>query len=260
MGKLHLRLAALACAAALPGLASAFTIFDEFGAFPDATFGGTGIPNDAVAASRQFIDGENIITVAMNATGRFSNPQLSNNGAGVYFAGPGSNFGGNGESTSEGALWNWNYYIDISNVDPNLAPTKVLADYQIDLWYDFDPDGPRICCDLTGSGRIDLTQSLLFSLPGTGGPGSTLEEGSQNLLFSFLATDSAPFLFAPRGAFDSSALGNYQFAITVSTGGIINFPVEAVAMEVQVVPVPAAVWLFGSALGLLAWVRRRIDT
>ena len=28
-------------------------------------------------------------------------------------------------------------------------------------------------------------------------------------------------------------------------------------MTFQVVPVPAAVWLFGSALGLLGWVRRR---
>jgi hypothetical protein len=30
-----------------------------------------------------------------------------------------------------------------------------------------------------------------------------------------------------------------------------------VGIDVNVVPVPAAVWLFGSGLGLLAWVRRR---
>lgn len=30
------------------------------------------------------------------------------------------------------------------------------------------------------------------------------------------------------------------------------------AMVFTVVPVPAAVWLFGSALGLLGWARRRV--
>jgi hypothetical protein len=239
---------ALLCALALPGIAPAFTIYDSFGEFPDATWGGTGIPNDAVAASRQIIDGDTTITVAMNATGRFSNPQLTNNGAAVYFATPGSNFGGNNESATEGALWNWNYYIDID------SPDKVLADYQIDIWYDFDPSGPRACCDLTGSGRIDVTAFLLAQAPAT-----TLVEDSQNLLFNFLAVDNAPFLFSPSGSFDPDALGNYQFAITVTTGGAIDFPVDAVAMEVQVVPVPPAVLLFGSALGLLGWIRRRIS-
>jgi hypothetical protein len=33
-------------------------------------------------------------------------------------------------------------------------------------------------------------------------------------------------------------------------GGVIN-------MSTAVIPVPAAVWLFGSALGLLGWIRRR---
>jgi hypothetical protein len=35
-------------------------------------------------------------------------------------------------------------------------------------------------------------------------------------------------------------------------GGILSFT--------QVIPVPAAVWLFGSALGLLGWMRRRVNT
>jgi len=227
--------------------APAFTIYDDFGAFPDATWGGTGIPNDAVAASRQFIDGDTTITVAMNATGRFSNPQLTNNGAAVYFATPGSNFGGSGESTNEGALWNFNSYVAID------SPDKVLTDYQIDVWYDFDPAGPRSCCDLTGSGRIDLTAFLAAT-----DPSATLFEDSQNLLFNFLSVDNPPFLFSPSGSFDPDATGNYQFAITVSTGGALDFPVDAVAMEVEVVPIPAAAWLFASALGLLGWMRRRV--
>jgi hypothetical protein len=32
---------------------------------------------------------------------------------------------------------------------------------------------------------------------------------------------------------------------------------EAMKFSVNVIPVPAAVWLFGSALGMLGWMRRR---
>ena len=38
---------------------------------------------------------------------------------------------------------------------------------------------------------------------------------------------------------------------------VINPDLDWFYADVQVVPIPAAVWLFGSALGLLGWVRRR---
>jgi hypothetical protein len=239
------KLAAVAVIAAVPGIGSAYTVYDNFGAFPDATWGGTGIPNDAVAASKQFVDGDTTIRVAMNATGRYSNPQLSNNGAAVFYAGPGSNTGGNNESPTTGALWNWNYFIDITSTSG-----KVLKDYQIDIWYDFNPAGPAACCSVSGLGRINVTHALTISASN-----ATLLEGSENLLFSYLAAPSPyPFVTPPAGGFNPNALGNYQFAITVSSN---SFPLDSVAMEVQVVPVPAAVWLFGSALGLFGVMRRR---
>jgi hypothetical protein len=238
------KLAAIAVFAASPGIASAFTVFDTFGSFPDATWGGTGIPNDAVAAAKTIIDGDTTIRIAMNATGRFSNPQLSNNGAAVFFATPGSNTGGANESLITGALWNFNYYIDIVS-----GSGKKLTDYQFDLWYDFNTAGPNACCTLP-TGRINMTNAILF----LGNPNSLLEQGSQNLLFNSLAVNAAPIITAPGGAFNPNALGNYQFALTVTNG---FFPVESIAMEVQVVPVPAAVWLFGSALGLMGVMRRR---
>ncbi len=215
--------------------ASALPIYDYFGPLSDATFGGTGIPNDEVAVASQFVDGTNLITVALSATQRYSNPPLTNDGLGTYFATPGSNFGGAGESTTAGALWNWNYFI---RIESTIGGSPLLTDYQIDLYYDFDTglDTP-----LGSLGRIDVTASLLANAPG-----ATLVEDSQNLLFGFLAADFPPFVDAPAGAFDPNALGEYNFAIQVSRSG---FGIETVAMDVQVVPEP------GTGLGLAALAR-----
>ncbi|HHQ14905.1 MAG TPA: hypothetical protein ENK16_07730, partial [Chromatiales bacterium] len=103
--------------ALLPGIAAAVPIMDYFGPLNEATFGGTGIPNQEVAVASQFVDGNNLITVAMSATQRYSNPPLTNDGAGTYFAGTGSNFGGDGESSTEGALWNFNYFIKVEGIN-----------------------------------------------------------------------------------------------------------------------------------------------
>jgi len=248
MSNQFLRLAAVAALLVAPGISSAFTVYDGFGPFPNATFGGSGIPNDAVAASKQIIDGDTTITIAMNATERYSNPAVGDNGAGIFYATPGSNTGGAGESPTTGALWNWNYYIGITS-----DSGKVLKDYQIDIWYDFNPAGPTGCCSTAGLGRINVTQALTLATSN-----ATLLEGSENLLFSYLAAPPLPtslYLTPPGGAFNPNALGNYQFAITVGSGG---FPLDSVAMEVQVIPVPAAAWLFGSALGLFGVMRRRV--
>ncbi|MEM6331601.1 MAG: hypothetical protein AAF790_15320, partial [Planctomycetota bacterium] len=214
------RKALLAVAVCLAGTAAApaSPIFDTFGPLPQATFGGTGIPNTEVAVSSTFEDGDNIITVALSATQRFSNPPLTNDGAGTYFATVGSNFGGNGQSMTEGALWNFNFYIDVDGIN---GATPVLADYQIDVFYDFDPaaDTP-----LSSLGRIDITAGLGLAMDTV----STTEEGSQNLLFDFLENPVFPFntvVFPPAGSFDPNASGEYTFAITVSSGG---FPAETV--------------------------------
>ena len=221
----------------------AVPIFDTFGPLDQATFGGQGIPNDEVAISSQFAFGDDLVTVAMSATQRFSNPALTNDGAGTYFAGFGSNFGGNGESTFEGALWNFNFYMNVEGTNGN---TPVLVDYQIDLFYDFDPgfDTP-----LGSLGSINITNGLL----GTD-PSLSLNEGSQNLNFAFLANPILGVLSPPAGAFNPNALGEYNFAITVSRSG---FPVESVAMDVQVIPEPSTFVLLGSLFVGLATRRVR---
>lgn len=238
----------LAIAAAFLAFAtplSAAPIFDTFGPLDDATFGGQGIPNDEVAISSQFTFGTDEITAAMSATQRFSNPALTNDGAGTYFATPGSNFGGNGESGIEGALWNFNFYLNLDSTAGN-----VLADYQIDLYYDFDTgfDTP-----LGSLGSINITNSLL-SDPNTAG--NTLAEGSQNLNFGFLASSIPGFITAPGGSFDPDALGEYNFAITISRSG---FPIETVAMDVQVIPEPATIATALAAVSAVFVMRRRRD-
>jgi hypothetical protein len=224
--------------------ANAAPLYDTFGPLDDATFGGTGIPNDEVAISSQFSNGASLITVAMSATQRYGNPALTNDGAGTYFAGAGSNTGpGSPPGTVEGALWNFNYYINI------VSDTETLADYAITLFYDFDPafdNGPA------GLGTINVTNAILASTT----PLTKKVEGSQNLMFSFLASDLTGLIDAPAyPSFNPNALGEYNFGIQVSQDG---WGVENVRMDVQVVPVPAAAWLFGSGLiGLVGIARRK---
>lgn len=51
-----------------------------------------------------------------------------------------------------------------------------------------------------------------------------------------------------------SGLGGDAFELTAQSG---NNSIYKVEFSTAAVPVPAAVWLFGSALGLLGWMRRR---
>lgn len=220
-------------------------IYDTFGPLDGATFGGTGIPTTEVAISSQFVDGDNEITVAMSATQRFSNPVVTNNGAGTYFATTGSNFGGAGESTTEGALWNFNYYM---KVEGSNGATPKLTDYQIDLYYDFDTgfDTP-----LGSLGSINVTNGILLSAD----PNATLVEGSENLMFGFLATPIPGLISPPAGSFDPDDTGEYNFAIQVSRAG---FGVETVAMDVQIVPEPNTIALAVLSLTALALRRKKL--
>lgn len=246
MGKQIQKIVAVAAVCAMPGLAIATPLYDSFGPLTGANFGGVGIPNGSVAISSQFEDGLNTITVAMNATQRYGNPVVTDDGAGTFFATTGSNTGpGSPPATPVGALWNFNYYIDV------VGPGGVkLTDYDIKLFYDFNPafdNGP------VNLGIVDVTAGLnIFS------PLATNAQGSENLMFGYLAGVPAyPFITPPGGAFTSfnpNAVGEYNFAIQVTRAG---WNVESVRMDVQVVPVPAAVWLFGSALGLVGVMRRR---
>lgn len=67
--------------------------------------------------------------------------------------------------------------------------------------------------------------------------------------------DAIAFDFTLEGGQIPGAGGTVRFAVFSDTG-TTAYMVEGTILP-QVIPVPAAAWLFGSALGLLGWVRRR---
>ncbi len=107
--------------------------FDTFGTLSGATFGGSGIPNNAVAITFGG-DDDHDVTLGLTAHARFFNPTVTNDGAGTFFATPGANYGDptftTTPSTTLGATWNFAFYIDVG---------EESRDVRIRLLYDFDP-------------------------------------------------------------------------------------------------------------------------
>lgn len=226
----------------VPALVTATPIYTSFGSLPGATFGGTGIPNTSVAKTDVFVNGSTQVTLALVAHGRYSNPVVTDNGAGDYYAAPGSNCGIATDpvgctSSIQGALWNFGYYIKVAGTDPNFND---FGDFTFTLYYDFNPGAGTSFGNL---GKININNALLASsiLPSS----VTLLQDSQNLLFSGFAT-AVPFVVTPPtyGPFDPDALGEYNFYIGFTANNMPAFS-GAVGIDVNVVPVhrqPCGCW------------------
>lgn len=244
-------LAISAATFALAGVAQATPIYTSWGSLPGATFGGTGIPNTSVAKTEVFINGTEQIQIALTAHGRYSNPVVTDNGAGEYYATAGSNCGIATDpigcpSASQGALWNFAFYISTT------GPGVDFADYTFTLYYDFDPGANTLLADL---GTININNAII----GAGGnpATTTLLQDSQNLMFASFATPIPFVVDTPTvGSFNPNAAGEYNFYIGFVKNNLPMFA-GVVGIDVNVVPVPGAVWLLGSAVGLLGWMRRR---
>ncbi len=226
--------------------AQAMPTFDVFGPLPEATFGGSGIPNNAVAISTFGDGGGNTITLGLTATQRFTEPPVGNDGAGTFSALPGGFPGSTAHVPADPTLarWNFNYFVKIEG-------GATLSDFIIQWLYDFDPGADTAESDL---GVWDL--SLTF-------PTDTLSQGSQNLGFGFLAA-GFPGVIAPPafGAFDPNTAGEYTFALRVFQLGsdpAMDEPLGAASINVNTVPEPISASLFGiGALGLaIGGARRR---
>jgi len=246
----------LATSLGFAGAANSTPVFDFFGPLPQATFGGSGIPNDPVAV--RVFEAEGLtITLGLAATPRFSNPNPTNDGAGTFFAQPGSNFGGAGESMTEGALWNFSYFMSIEG-------GATFADFDFKVLYDFDPGANTPEANL---GVIDINAGIIFNDGITpGNPGAvTLVEDSQNLNFNFLSASFLNIIIPPTGitSFDPNAAGEFSFILTVAETGLPEFARAAIDVQVGVVPLPAALPLYGTGLalmGFIGWRRRKAAT
>lgn len=225
----------LKSAFAMVGLAIAFSVaaapitpsYTTFGTLTGATFGGSGIPNNAVAITN--LTG---LTLGLTATPRFSAPTPTNNGMGTFRAPAGVSPNAPSSAADPYALWNFSFF----------AGGTAFANTFFRLFYDFDP----------ASGN-DISTHGVISFAGTGaGPA----QNSWNLGMDFLSiTNSIPGLVAPAGVFNPSASGQYTFALAAyasSTGAELGR--SAIVVNV---PEPGTIALAGLALLGLAAARRR---
>ncbi len=214
-----------------------------FGALPVATFGGSGIPNNAVAQTTF-----NGVTLGLTATPRFSSPSVANDGAGTFTAHLGEDTV-NPTASSPLALWNFNYYIS------QQATANPLNNFNYRLFYDFSP---MVSNDQTTHGFINIPSVL---------SATQAVQGSENLGANFLAVSNALIgLTAPPGStlttFNPSAPGEYSFKLAAYRPTINGLSVNlygqevfSTSMVVSVVPAPAewAALLLGlAAMGLVA--------
>ena len=132
--------------------------YSTFGTLSGATFGGTGIPNNAVA-----ITTFNGVTLGLTATARYANPPVTSNGAGTFYALAGS------DTPSAYGVWNFDFY----------AANNSLTDYNLQLLWDTNPG-------------VGTDQTSLLSL-GTGAfNAGAVTQNSLNLGMGFIGGSFSP--------------------------------------------------------------------
>ncbi len=206
-----------------------------FGPLTVATFGGTGIPNDAVAQTTF-----NGVTIGLAATPRFSNtPPVTNDGAGTFFASVGEDTV-NTSASSPLSLWNFDFYIGPQSTQ------NPLNYYSYRFFYDFDPAAGN---DQSSHGFINIPGAL---------SAVSAFQNSDNLGANYLSVANVLLgINPPSGAtlstFNPNVTGEYTFKIAAYTRVGLNpygREVFNTSMLVNVVPEPSQ-WAILIA-GLLA--------
>ena len=231
----------LAIALATMGVASSGAMaqpisptYSSFGALPAATFNGSNVSSgiDNTQVTITVVDG---ITLGLNATPRFSNPAVTNDGMGTYTAQVGPDTG-----NPAFAMWNFDFYVD-----PGLPSTTAPATHFFQLKYDFDPAAGN------AEGGHGVVNFGALPSPAAG----TQWSNSWNLGMAFLAAPSAAIAPPTFSPFSNTATGEYTFALVA-----FNFQgveVGRAAMRVVVVPEPATYLMMFAGLGLVVGLARR---
>lgn len=177
--------------------------YTTFGSMPEATFGGTGIPNNAVAIS-EFDTGQHHVKLGLTAHQRYSNPPLANDGAGNF----GALTGGDAAHGQPGyGVWNFAYSI---NINPDI--------------YDWDPRGKsiRLYYDLNPAVGNDVLSYITIDPIGINGP--TFD--SQNSLNLGMMS-----VFGP--GFNPTVSGEYDFKLALFDGGSQLGDASAITVHVN---------------------------